>query len=79
MIPRRNPYANISLAPPETIQANFGEPGPMNVPQIPMEGGDTGEQIAGLGQSIMGLKKRFGGAQGEMIKGALSGGTGGKA
>lgn len=80
MIPRRpNPYANVSLAPPETLQANFGVPAPMNIPQGPIETPDTQGQVAGLGRSIMALKQRFGGAQGAQIKGALQGGTAGKA
>jgi hypothetical protein len=73
MIRRPSPYANVSLAPPETIQANFGVPEPMNVPQM-QPPPDTGGQIADLGQTLMGLKKqRFSGAQGDSIANALKG------
>lgn len=79
MLRRPNPYANVSLAAPETMQANFAVP-EMNLPavNIPQDNGpDTGDQVAGLGASILGLKKRFGN-QGGAIKDALASNAGGK-
>jgi hypothetical protein len=73
---RPNPYVNVFLAPPEPITANFSPP-QMNLQPAPMRD-DSGEQMAGLGRSLVGLRKRFAG-QGDAIKGALMGGTGGKA
>lgn len=77
---RPNPYANISLEPPPpTVAANFDVP-QMNFAVPQMERPDTGGQIAGLGQSLMGLKKRFGGQEAaiaEALKGGMGGGFGG--
>ena len=73
---RINPYANISLDLPEMPQA----PQPMNWMQFnhpTLEEPDTGGQIAGLGQSILGLKRKFGSKQKGAIDGALRGGMSG--
>jgi hypothetical protein len=77
---RPNPYQNVSLAPPEPLQANFGAPPPMVINPPPMSAPeDAGGQIAGLGQSLVNLKQRFGGKQGSAIKDALTMGAAGKA
>lgn len=78
---KRNPYANVSLAAPELNTPNFSAPtaAPMApiqfspIEHAPMPESDTGGQVAGLGNTFLNLKKRFGGAQGDMIKDALGG------
>lgn len=70
----RNRFSEISLAPPEPLQANFGAPQmQFNVPE--MEGPDTGGQIEGIGKSLLRLRKkpRFTDEQSAGIEGALSG------
>lgn len=70
---RPNPYANISLEPPPTVTANFGAPEPMNIAVPQMQQPDTGGQIAGLGQSLMGLKRKFGAKQqGQIMSGLVN-------
>ena len=78
MIKRPNPYANISLAPPEILKADFQPPAPMQIAAPQMEAPDTGGQVEGLGNSLLALRKRFGN-QGAQLKGALQGGAAGKA
>lgn len=74
---RINPYANISLEPPPTLQANFGAPEMMQAAPLPqMEAPDTQGQVSGLGQSLMGLKQQFGAKQSGAIAEALKGAKG---
>lgn len=55
MIPRPNRFANVSLAPPETLQANFGAPQmqfqPIATPQ--MEEPGAGGQMGGIAGALM--------------------------
>jgi hypothetical protein len=60
MMRRPNRFSEISLAQPETLQANFAPPAPMQIETPPMQMPDTSGQIAGLGESLMGIKKRQG-------------------
>ncbi len=66
MIKRPNPLAGVSLAAPEMPKADFGAPNiqfspltPLPTPQVD-EGGGTGDQLKGLGSSLLALKKKFG-------------------
>lgn len=80
MIPRKNPYANVSLAPPEPIQANFNPPtiAPMNVPQMQPDDNGGGADFSQIGAGLGMLRKKlFGG--GAMLKGGAAMGAGGKA
>lgn len=86
---RFNPYANISLErpdiltpppPPQMAQPQIPQAQPVNWMQFDtpqMEQPDTQGQVAGLGQSLLGLKRKFGAKQSGAIEDALKGGAGG--
>ena len=80
MIKRPNPLASVSLAAPEMPQTDFGVPNiqfsamtPLPTSAAPES--DTGSQVAGLGSSLMALKKKFGASK--MADNSMSGAGGG--
>ena len=77
MIRRPNPYANISLEPPPTVAANFDVPQMEFAPPPQIEAPDTAGQSMSLGQSIMGLKRKFGSKQKDQLLSGLVNPAGG--
>jgi len=71
----RNRFSEISLEAPQAMPApNFGAPTPMAVPGIAPDGDEPREQMAGIGSSLMALRKPRFADQAASTSGALAGG-----